>query len=519
MAGIWNVTGGLNININKVRGKLSFDINQIFLAKISQIDKETGEIILKLLDGWKFPAKILNSNDNEHLPKDTLMKFQVDSFEDGVIQLKILPNNNKEPEVVDEDSLQRIIRNDGLNLEKNDIKLLDSMVKHDIPLNKENISEIKNIIKAKDEIAPFEDKCEEFITKLLDSKGIQIQSQKGIENRNILKGFFNQLKDMDVESILSMIENNIDITEDNMKSFNKLISSDFSISKNIESLLKEVAGNNNAIIKGTILEKNIEDINGDNNKNQINGKEEIINLIEKHGKVQHLGNEKIQIENKANNEVFNNKLENLSKQENSSLDKNKNLKQQQGIINRGIIKDQITEKIEQTKKMIETLINKNLDDDSGKSSESYNKVLSVIGDKINDFRVFNSLSNQYYYLHIPINFNKDDYNCKLLIKDDRKSGKKVDSKNVKMMASVKTINMGTVDAFITIKNKNMNLELTCEKSWTYVFEQGKDKIRDILEGMGYIPRIDVSKKQKEANVVTCRNFFNDVTIGNIDTKV
>ena len=74
----------------------------------------------------------------------------------------------------------------------------------------------------------------------------------------------------------------------------------------------------------------------------------------------------------------------------------------------------------------------------------------MFNQKLNDVKLFNSISQQYYYLDLPINVKDNEYQFKLIIKDDRKKGKKIDSTNVKIATSIKTINMGTVDAYIKI---------------------------------------------------------------------
>src|SRR3712207_7039771 len=54
----------------------------------------------------------------------------------------------------------------------------------------------------------------------------------------------------------------------------------------------------------------------------------------------------------------------------------------------------------------------------------YTTLFRSIRQDMNDFKVFNTLSDQYYYMDIPINVNKDEYECKLVIKDERKKDRK-----------------------------------------------------------------------------------------------
>ena len=122
--------------------------------------------------------------------------------------------------------------------------------------------------------------------------------------------------------------------------------------------------------------------------------------------------------------------------------------------------------------------------------------MNVFDQKLNDIKMFNSISEQYYYLDLPINVKENEYQFKLIIKDDRKKGKKIDSKNVKIATSVKTINMGTVDAYIKINNNNMNIDINCDKFWVKVLDLGKEKLIKDLSSLNYRVNIEVNKKAK-----------------------
>ena len=54
-----------------------------------------------------------------------------------------------------------------------------------------------------------------------------------------------------------------------------------------------------------------------------------------------------------------------------------------------------------------------------------------------------------YYLNIPMNI-KNDYDCNLVIKDER-GKEKIESRNIKIATSIKNFNMKVVDAFINVK--------------------------------------------------------------------
>lgn len=182
------------------------------------------------------------------------------------------------------------------------------------------------------------------------------------------------------------------------------------------------------------------------------------------------------------------------------------------------VKEQINLKIENMKSFISNLVEANKGDNVNLSQRVYD----IIKNNINDFKVFNNISNEYYYMDIPVTNNQKDYQCKLIIKDDRKSGKRIDSRNVKLITSVKTVNMGVVDAYIKLFDNNMNVNLKCEKEWVKILNKSKDTIIGKISNMGYniSMRVDKKEEKEEVNIVSCRSFFNDnSSYSKIDVRV
>ncbi|WP_238948805.1 flagellar hook-length control protein FliK [Clostridium sp. YIM B02569] len=149
----------------------------------------------------------------------------------------------------------------------------------------------------------------------------------------------------------------------------------------------------------------------------------------------------------------------------------------------------------------------------------YEKIMHLIKNNINDIKVFNSISNEYYYLNIPINANSQEYPCKLIIKDNRKDGKKIDKTNAKMVVSVKTANLGEIDGYLTLRDNRIDVNLKCESYFASILNNNKSKLADGLSTLGLFVNISVSMKEKPVDLVSCRNFFNDLTISAIDIKV
>ena len=132
--------------------------------------------------------------------------------------------------------------------------------------------------------------------------------------------------------------------------------------------------------------------------------------------------------------------------------------------------------------------------------------------------MFNTISNEYYYLDVPINREMTEYPCKLIIKDNRKDGKKIDRTDVKIVVTVKTVNLGVVNE-LSVKDKGLDVELKCDKNYTRVLELSKSKLSNDLQKLGFNINIKVSVREEDITLASCREFFNDKAMNGIDIKV
>lgn len=788
MPGIWNINNGYNTINKKVSSKLTFETGQKFSGRISS-KGASGEVTIKLSDGWQFTAKIEGDYDKG----EGISQFQVTGFEDGNLQLKII-KGNIEGEVSFDDSLDDIIKKEGLS--KEDSSLLKSMVKHNIPLTRENIVFIKGILQFNDNIKNNTAEVGKFIDSFIQGKGIEVNSEEGQNIKNTLMSFFDKYNTMSKEDILLFLENNIDINGENIDSYNKLFKSNNSLNLSIKDIADKLSTIN--IKKEEVLEESFKDIqdltNKDiedkliNNKNNISngsiasklylsndtakGKVSMLSVLKSmtgteeslaktylkeilsnhsnefttsqyrniNNEIESLSQEKLvsligktmdgpnvqeNLAQKVITNIFNKEL-NINEEESLKLNeyikfitsenkedsivtinhgqKNINIDCQKikdelnsilqnrrrelsqlefatskvnikGLTNEeiketigqnltrfgnvskegfsnivsklfgkdiNIIDDEFRQlkniytitnikeisepkasskdvllqilnsqgneftksEMEQAVKVINelpeekisTLIKENLDNlgnkdefkkiiaDLSKGSPEVNKSVSpevnksvspevnkslnevkeqlidlnrknsilnqvkgsidelkeaikeiipktdikgamlervseYIKANINDFKLFNSISNEYYYLALPIKQNNKEYPCKLIIKDNRKDGKKIDKTNVKMVVSVKTVNIGDIDSYISVRNNNLDIKIKCDKKYVKLINSSKDKLKDQLDEIGFISYVKVDQREEEVNLVNCREFFNDKNSRKIDRKV
>jgi len=636
MPGIYNINNGYNVNTKKVSSKLTFEVGERFTGRV--VSKGDGkDVTIKLADGWQFIAELEGNVDLDDIK---LVKFQVDGFQNGKLNLKIVKGSEDDGTVGDE-NFQDVIEKEGLS--KEDIDILKKMIKHNIPLTRENINQIKGLIQFNEKMTSNSKEIDAFVQTYLQSKDISVNSEQGQAVKELLTKFLGEFKKMTPEDILTFIENNLDFTEENINSFNKLFKGDSSI----EQILKKISNSLNSIdISDSIADNNIETIMNnklinkeaeltkntlDNNttlaSKAYNGNDPLakkINILDVLKTLAGSENSELDIvqrnaskeSSNANFEKLNlsaslikkleepevvklikdtignsittndttktqaerliessNKfklegiLSNIESKEVKLTDgefkafsqlinnnnQEKEVLRENGLNDKSIIqaKEISTNGVKETvvikenlwKLNIEDLGKSNLDNREAIKAEmkdkinsirdivknliaqtdvketGYEKIMNLVKANINDFKVFNSISNEYYYLNIPITADSNEYPCKLIIKDNRKDGKKIDSTNAKMVVSVKTTNLGEVDGYLTMRENKIDVKLKCESNFTSVLNNNKSKLVNGLATLGLFVNISVSAKEKPIDLVNCRNFFNDLTISTIDIKV
>lgn len=678
MPGVFNVGNSYNTNNKRISSKLTFDSGEKFSGKIIKKD-DKNEVTIKLTDGWEFSAQI--DGDIEGL-ENGLQRFQVEGFVDGKLKLKVIAKNIKGDELA-QGEFNDIISSSGLS--KEDVVLLKSMLKFDIPLTKENIREIKGLIQFLDKIQANPKEIDEFISKYLMGKGIPQNSEEGIKINNVLKEFLGEFKTLSYEDILLFIENDMEFNKENIKGYNNLFKGKENLIKVLDNISNSIPelndfskknmleNNLKQSIKGldtsTIIPKSI-DVDGQNIEEQriskisqyINGQETSINnkLANDVYQKSDTGNSKVSILsllksisgksedllntslkeiltnrrmeftssefdrvfnlintmkpeelinklketisefneigaknivddfsdylNKTNNETLGVKealdfskgqLEKvlssvmgkgitLTEEEFLKLKDVINLKNQ-GIIDNEVSQDQIGNDLARdiltkdsiiglnsnnidkvninenniinknlttsipTKELVEASLNKGAEGSkeiikdliSNLKSESLisEKILDIIKNNISDIKVFNKISSEYYYADIPVNIREREYPCKIIVKDNRKEGKKIDSTNVKMVVTVETKNLGTVDGYMQVLDKKINIELKCEEKFVKIIDMTKSKLVNNIENIGFLVNVKVSKKENEVSLTTCRDFFSSNAGISLDRRV
>ncbi|WP_186428763.1 hypothetical protein [Clostridium sp. BSD9I1] len=535
MAGILNINSNYNINSSKIKGKISFEIGQVFAARIVSLEETGQDILLKLLDGWQFSAKL--EKPLELIPEE-LIKFKVEGFEDGKIKLKIV-RQESQGEIIEDTSLENFLKNECLNIKRENYGLLRDMIKHNIPLTKENIINIISIESFKENANKDENYIDTFINKYLLNKNINPSSAEGKGAVENLKVFFNKLTELNSKEIMTFIENNIELSSENIDSFNKIFKEEGASVYNIiregniseedsmpqQSGVYKESNTSQEPPKGSILSLRKDDFSDPVAKEFKDLPKSLVSNTEKDIKLNEIGlnenddeNTKLEdIRNLNKKNIMEAKPENLIIEKDANIEKklNESFKHKAMEMLSDKVKQDIDMKTEEIKNTISSLI-KNIKEENILSE---GKIVGFLKQHINDFKVFNSVSNQYYYMDVPVNVDNSNYECKLIIKDERKKGKKIDSKSVKIAASINTKNMGEVDAFISVNNANIDINIKSQKEFINLLKNNINSISESLTNLNYNICITVDKKEEKFDIINCRDFFDDSFLGNVNARV
>ncbi|HDK7177933.1 rhoptry protein [Clostridium botulinum] len=548
MPGISNINNIYNTNTKRISSKLSFDVDEVFAARVIGEGESPEEVILKLIDGWQFKASIEDLKGS--LPNG-LLNFKVLGFEEGKLILKFLEGSLVEEQQKEQNSIEDLLLKENIKLSKEDYALLEKMIKHNIPLTKDNILKVVNLSNFMEKLKNNSQEGDSFIQNYIKGKGIDLQSARGQQINNVLKGLFNELRTLTEEDLFILLENNVDLTEENVKAFKEVFkeSSVYNKVNNIDKELNKSSIDNKQIITekntsngDTLVKENLQSTEMEsaiNNKSENVVKNELISTFKTlmaTGKEENISIVRdLILEEKDINGILKNftkeeqemlglkpKTEDTEATEQSlTVETTKNIKTKpievlanKGQVDSSSIKEQINSKTNEIKDIVKNLIDTLKDT----NNSSYDKIIGTLKNNINNFKMFNTISNEYYYLDLPLNFKENECDCKIIIKDERGKGKKIDSSNVKIATSISTANMDIVDAYITLKNSNMEINIKTIKEWVNLLDKGKNKLIEDMSSMGYNIFIKVEEKAEIFNISNCREFFNDNNLNAIDIK-
>ena len=500
------------------KGEINKFINSFLNSKGINKESKEGQNIVKALNNFFKKLSNLTSKDlltmlenNIEFNNDSIDSFLKVTKDDGqafkalekVLKIKNQQKNSeitKQPNInvleIEEKALA--LKNEAVSdigeLKKEEINYIDSSVK-----NQESEiakSRIQGNLKDTENPKIKDNMIKNLLKTILLNKNSEGNLKDPIKILTNLRGLTEEKIVNSIEDLCK--ELNLPLSKINESEISDTFS--FLLGGNI--VLKEEEVKNIKTIFNDILGKDI-NIEENNFKKQIN-------VVSKDNKYNTEINSK-----EAEQTSINKENKNIEK-ENLEINTFKNLKSLKilpkdviSLKNNAInIENQLKEKCSEIKNLVKELINK-----------GENIALNIPKEIVSDLKVLNSLNNNYYMLDLPLKLNQRELECKLMIKDDRKSGKKIDSKNVKLVVTIDTINIGKIDGYLKVIDHNLSIDLKCNEKWIKPISLGKEVLSKSLNAMGYNVNISVTKKIEETNISTCREFFNDKSILVLDRIV
>jgi hypothetical protein len=125
------------------------------------------------------------------------------------------------------------------------------------------------------------------------------------------------------------------------------------------------------------------------------------------------------------------------------------------------------------------------------------------------------------YIQIPLKiFDKKSKGELFVLKRD-KNKKKIDPKDVSMVISLDTENIGVVDSIINVKNKNISVNMAVsEKKVVNAFKKGQQKLYKMLNSKGYnLVDFKCKLKSEEINLVNFERIVRTENNKNIKNKI
>ncbi|HAZ37451.1 MAG TPA: hypothetical protein DHW76_08630, partial [Clostridiaceae bacterium] len=169
------------------------------------INLDNGKYAIKLYDGTIIPAIFL---DNLKLNPDLYSRFYIKGFSDDILLLKVEPEKNETNNV---NSFESILQKLDIPYEKGK-DIIMSLLKFNLPASNENILSIYKNIEFINKINNFND---EHIVNFLKENINSTINYDSIEFK-VGKEVFNLFKNVDVDFLTFLVENNLDINIDNL---------------------------------------------------------------------------------------------------------------------------------------------------------------------------------------------------------------------------------------------------------------------------------------------------------------
>lgn len=465
---------------------LKFNVMEGSIIYGKAIFDEDGKGAVKLYDNTIIPA-IFISDDN--IKKDAFTRFEIKSFNDNTLTLKAVFENER---TSTEKSIDSIVKNLNIPLEEGR-EIVMSLLKYNLPASHENIMRIYKNIKFINQLKSMDDQA---ILSILQEKLNNI----GYENtfQANYKEVISTLKNIDINFLSFLLQNNIPENIDNILK--------------ICAFLKDKHSMNTLVqILSTVIE--------DNNQKQLEGSSSSMQLINLNITVKdtdtalnYFINNKTNFEEESNTKKANDLKKLPLHEENHKITRSKTFLD---VLSDSIIKSSGIKSKPCLMSFDEAV--KILKNNPELVKHIPQEILKRIAENTDMLKYINNN----YSLYLFNSHNKTEiFKNSIIIKNKYKNSRYIDVNDVKVYISVETPKIGTVEGYLLKKNNDIIVSLKAEEKYLSAFKSKLDILKNNLIKLGYNPiNISVEKIDSEKNLVTLTDFFDDFIFRELDVKV
>lgn len=432
---------------------------------------------LKLIDGTILPAIFIFDDD---INEDSFSKFEIKDIKNNTLILKMISNNDNSKK---ETSIDRVLSNLNIPL-KEGKEIILSLLKFGLPARNEEILEIYHNLNLLNSLKNTDYNTFISSLKLNDEASLDI-----IKANKTFNNILNTLKDIDIDFLSFLKENNLDIDINNILKLKNFIDS-YEDLNTIIDFAKENIDNNYAkqYDNKNIIPYNIEENDflfelEDKNTNQnppIDIESDISKKIICEFKDKKNDSEFVFL-NKLNEKISNFKIKNNF----SFLSLSKTL-----------------ELLKENPKLLKNINH------------------SFITNFKSNLEILKQINNNYYILFFN-GYNQDElFKNNIIIKKKYKNSNIIDINNIKVFISVDTPNIGRVESFITKNNSTLFVNFKIEKPFKNLFSSKINLLEENIKALGYdFVSISVIELEIKNDLINLSNFFNDYSFRELDVKV
>lgn len=492
------------------------------LIKGEIIDVLNKNIKIKLSNGQIIDAKVLDQFDFFIGQK---IRFIVK--ESNALQIILKPELEVGNETLDK--LIQVLENAGLSVNEENINVVSRLIENQMPIDKETLTKIIPYSKQ------FSGEIDQIL--FLIKNNIPITKENIEQLNNMLKND-NKI----IQSLAEFIDDLSILAKDNFTNeIVKILLKDNPEAKDILNFINNSLNNSK--------EKNVNFIDDFNNANLSN--QELLDALNvsqnynQESKVSaEAGSQEPNIKNELINEILSNKeiqllefkASNIIKQENPELKFNLANKSIEDIFNelnsleisiklKEQIKNIITERISYALFSKEILANKTHLENPEELNEFYNKLYTKIKSILefttikehenkpeslikeanqikSSLEFMNALNQKFNYIQLPMLFGDKMLHSELYVFNNKRQLKNAKA-TITALVRLDLVNLGHLDIYITKTEKNLTINFyTEDDSKTKIIQNKIYEVHNQLSKLGFkILALSVSKKEKDFNVV------------------